>query len=65
MLTYKVWDELLYTYAYVFKEVSIYTITRCLLLSIVTIPIDIIISPIEILAVIIFGIVKLIEKIKE
>lgn len=65
MLTYKVWSELLYDCYYFLKEVSIWTITRCLLISIVTIPIDIIISPIEILAVIIFGIVKLIEKIKE
>lgn len=65
MLTYKVWSELSYDCYYFFKEVSIWSITRCLLLSIVTIPIDIIISPIEILAVIIFGIVKLIEKIKE
>ena len=54
MLTYKIWEEVVYTF---FRTPLDYLLA--ILGSIITIPIDILLSPLEILAFIVY---KIIEK---
>lgn len=65
MITYKIWRELLYEGSWLFGIITAWSVFRCLLLSILAIPMDILLFPIEILGLIIFRIIKLKEKIKE
>lgn len=52
-----VWDNLLYEYDLGRCYISLWRILLCLILSLFTIPIDILLLPFEILALIIFALI--------